>query len=121
MSKNVVVPDRPQTIWRMRVAYWISKATRAQAHARARVPTPTYTHTYALISASATPLPQTHTEMCNTYCVPRQQWFPGTRLNVTLYVYCVSCFYLVEPFLRSLINQLLHVQGGSNMTGTICV
>jgi hypothetical protein len=68
MSKNVVEPDRPQMIWRMRVANWISKATRAQAPDRARVPTPTYTHTYALISVSATPLPQTHTEMCNTYC-----------------------------------------------------
>jgi hypothetical protein len=32
MSKNVVEQERPQTIWRMRVACWISKATRTHVH-----------------------------------------------------------------------------------------
>ena len=27
MWKNMVEPDRPQIIWRMRFAYWINKAT----------------------------------------------------------------------------------------------
>ena len=40
ISKNLVEPGRPQTIWRMRVACWMCKATRAQAHGRA----PTHTH-----------------------------------------------------------------------------
>jgi hypothetical protein len=44
MSKNVVEPERPQiTIWR-RVAYWVSKATRAQTHITARASTPTSIH-----------------------------------------------------------------------------
>ena len=47
LSKNVVEPEKPLTIWR-RVVCWTSKATRAQAHTstrelkRAR----TQTHTY---------------------------------------------------------------------------
>ena len=39
MSKNMVQPERTQTIWRLRVAYWIGKLTRAQVHARAHAPT----------------------------------------------------------------------------------
>jgi hypothetical protein len=39
MSKNMVEPDRQQTMWQMRVACWISKDTRVQAHARAHAPT----------------------------------------------------------------------------------
>ena len=54
MSKNLVVPARPQiTMWR-RVASWIIKATRAQTDARARLPNtrpptpppPPHTHTH---------------------------------------------------------------------------
>ena len=43
ISKNLVVPERSQEIWRMRVACAIGKATRAKAHACARAPalTPT--------------------------------------------------------------------------------
>jgi hypothetical protein len=39
MSKIMVQPEKPQTIWRMSVSCWISKATRMQAHARACAPT----------------------------------------------------------------------------------
>ena len=40
MSKNVVEPERSQMIiWRMYVACWIIKVTRAKAHARAGAPT----------------------------------------------------------------------------------
>jgi hypothetical protein len=49
MSKNVVEPERQQLATWRRVAYWIRKATRAQAHANARGPT------------------LTHTGVCNTY------------------------------------------------------
>jgi len=39
MWKNTVEPDRPQsTIWRMRIACWITHATRARAR----------THTHSL-------------------------------------------------------------------------
>jgi hypothetical protein len=44
MSKNLVEAERPPTIWRVRVACWISKATRPQAHARAHTLTPTQKH-----------------------------------------------------------------------------
>ena len=43
VSKNVVEPEMPQTIWRMRVTCWISKATRALA--RASTPTPIHART----------------------------------------------------------------------------
>jgi hypothetical protein len=47
VSTNMVEPERTQTIWRLRVAYWISKPTRAKEHARIRASTfpPTHTHT----------------------------------------------------------------------------
>ena len=35
-------------MWRIRIASWINKATRAKAHARARALTPTPTHTHIL-------------------------------------------------------------------------
>ena len=41
MPKNLVEPERTQTIWRLSAAYWISKPTRAQVHARAHAPTHT--------------------------------------------------------------------------------
>ena len=47
MSKKVLEAERPQTIWRLRVACWISKATRTQAQARAFVLIPTDTRTHA--------------------------------------------------------------------------
>ena len=44
MSKNMET-WRTQTIWRIRVACWISKAARKKAHARTRASTTTRTHT----------------------------------------------------------------------------
>ena len=52
ISKNMMEPERPQTIWSMRFAWWISKDTRAQAHVRSHAPT----H------------PHTHRPVCNNYC-----------------------------------------------------
>ena len=53
MPKNMVAPERTQTIRRMRVAFWISKGTQEQAHAHTRMQSPTRA--------------RTHTEICNTY------------------------------------------------------
>ena len=54
ISKNVVEPERPQrTIWLVRVAFWISKDTRAQTHVRACAPTTKHMHADALIHAHA--------------------------------------------------------------------
>jgi hypothetical protein len=44
MSKNMVEPERPQIVWRMLVACWISKTELVKAHAHSRAPTPTPTH-----------------------------------------------------------------------------
>lgn len=62
MSKDMVEREMPQTIWRLRVAYWTSKATRAQTHARASAPLLT------------PPLP--HTEVCNTKKKSREPQTP---------------------------------------------
>jgi hypothetical protein len=94
MSKNVVEPERPRmTIWR-RVACWISKATRAQAHDRAP---PTHTRMYPPSPPRGRrpppPPPPTHTQK---YFFPTATTVSWTRLNVTLYVHCLSCLYYVH-------------------------
>ena len=65
-------PERPQmTIRLVRFVCWISKATRA---------TQTLTHR------------DTHRGMCDTYSFSTATVVSGTRLNVKLYVHCLSCF-----------------------------
>jgi len=63
MWKYFSDPGRPQIkIWRMRIACWISMAT------------------------------STHTlRICNIFCFSTATKFPRKRLNVTLYVHCLSC------------------------------
>jgi hypothetical protein len=70
MWENVVKPESPKTILRLRVACWISKAIRAQAyiHVRGR------THT--------------HTEICNALAFPQQKWF-RKRVSMLRYTYIV--------------------------------
>jgi hypothetical protein len=76
MSKDRVELERPQTIWRLRGEYWVSKDTRAQAHAFAGAPTHRETHTDARTHMSSLSRTHTHThththtqiEPCNTYC-----------------------------------------------------
>ena len=53
------------TIWRMRIACWVPKAT--------------HTHTHS------------HSQYTTLTGLPLQQWFARTRLNVKLYVHCLSC------------------------------
>ena len=67
MWKNVVEPVRSRTpIWYKRIECW-------------------------------TPRLQTHTHnMCKTYCFPTAKMVTGTRLNVTLYVHCLSCLSTVS-------------------------
>ena len=87
MSKNLVEPERPQTtIWLIRFACWISKGTCAQTHTHAlgtHTPASNYAHT--------------HTHACTytqkyvifSFTATAVWW---TRLSVTLYLYCLSCF-----------------------------
>ena len=61
--KDIVERGRPQiTIWRMRIACWIPKAT------------------------------DTHSEYVILYCFTTATVVARTRLNATLYVHCLSCF-----------------------------
>ena len=61
-----------QTIWRLRMAYWISKTRRAQAHARARAHPPAH-HTHTRTRTHASILP--HTQKYVIFIAfPRQQW-----------------------------------------------
>ena len=95
MSKNVVEPESPQmTIWLMRVAGWISKTTRAQEHSDACARTRTR------------PL---NTGTCYIYCFSTATVVLWRRLNVTLYVHCLSCWILVtvEKFLLMLMVWLV--------------
>jgi hypothetical protein len=46
MSKNMAEPVGPHMAKWWRVAFWISKAIRAQEHASAIAPTPTHAHTH---------------------------------------------------------------------------
>ena len=65
MSKNVVEPEKPLTIKRMRVPCWIKQVTRAHAHASANALTPTHTQTrtqtHAFTQALAPVLTHQHT------------------------------------------------------------
>jgi hypothetical protein len=54
-----------------RVAWWISKATRAQANASAHAPTPTHKHTQKYVRLTAFPL---------------RQWF-GERVSMLRYTH----------------------------------
>ena len=56
------------TIWRMRVACWISKATRSHAHAYSSAPSFPHTHARARASAPAHARTHTYIEICNIYC-----------------------------------------------------
>jgi hypothetical protein len=70
--KNSVERGRPQmTICRMRTTCWIPKAT------------------------------NTHSEYVNTYWFPTATMVARTDLNVTLYVYCLSCTYFSGRILVS--------------------
>jgi len=61
---------KPQTtIWRIRIACWIPKATNTHTH--------THTHTHRLYY---------------THCFSTATMVARTRLNVTLYVHCLSCY-----------------------------
>jgi len=70
MWKNKIVERRrPQmTIWWMRVACWITKAT----------------HTL---------------RMCITYCFSTATMVARRRLNVTLYVNCLSCWKMCKEMI----------------------
>jgi len=65
MWKYFVEPDRLQmTAWRVRISWWIPKAT------------------------------NTHSELCNNFCFFTATMVARKRLNVTLNLYCLTCLEL---------------------------
>jgi len=63
VCKYMVVPDRPQvTIWRMRIACWVTKATNTHSE-------------YEILIAS-----------------PLQRWLRQDTSLLRLYVHCLSCY-----------------------------
>ena len=93
MTKNVVEPERPQIIWRMRDACWITKVTQPQPHARTCAPTPTtLTSMHTHVLARELTHTSTHREIRNTYCFSTATMVSWTRVTVTLYVHCVSYY-----------------------------
>ena len=88
ISKNIVEPERSQTVWRLCVAYWISKASRASTNSHRCTQTHRHTHSHALVHAFLRAC--AHTEMCNTYCFPRQQLFRERSLMLRYtYIACI--------------------------------
>ena len=70
MWKNIVEPDRPQmTIWRMRIACWISKAT------------------------------DTHSEYVILIAFPRLQWLHERAWMSCLYLQCLSCLFEIRTLI----------------------
>ena len=75
----MVEPQTKQTIWHLRVAYWISKPIRAQEHSRACAHTHTHRRrhaTHALTDARA-------------YTYTRQEWL-HEQVSMLRYTYTAS-------------------------------
>ena len=102
IPKDMLEPERTQTIWRLHVAFWISKLTRAKVHARDRAPTHRHTHTRGRTHEYAYPPPRarararahththTHTETYNTSCFRK-------RASMLCYSYTASLVISVLP------------------------
>ena len=71
------------TIWRIRVACWISKVTCSKR-----------THTPTLPGTCTHSRAHTHTQICNTYCLCTATVVTWTHLCVTLCVHCLPCYVL---------------------------
>jgi ABC-type Zn2+ transport system substrate-binding protein/surface adhesin len=94
MWKNAVELRRPQmTIWRMRIACWIIKATNTHTHSHTLTHTHTHTHshTHTLTHTHSHPHTHTHTlthththRICNTYCFSTAKIVARTHLNAIL-------------------------------------
>jgi hypothetical protein len=99
VSKSMEEIQRPRKTLRLRVAYWISKATCVQAHVRARAPTPTHGRTQ---HAHACPHPRARFHDKRGFVnapvcyVIRTRWFKYNRDKLWL-VYTQSVPVIFEP------------------------
>ena len=116
MWKNVAERDRSQmTTGRMRIAWWIPKATHTHTHTQSYTHThthshthtthtlhththTTHTHTYSYTHHTHTHHTHTHIHthkhtirICNTHCFSTVTMVERTRLDVTIYVQYIAC------------------------------
>ena len=82
MSKNVVEPERTQTIWRQRVIYIISE----QAHACAHTPTPTHSLTQTHTRAHG----RTHAHACRNPCARTPPTHTHTHTHTQKYIILIA-------------------------------
>jgi hypothetical protein len=72
------------TIWRIRVACWISKATCTHVHAHSSMPL----HRHVRI----------HTQLCNTCCFSTAAVVSQTCFSGMLHIHCLSCYeFMSDP------------------------
>ena len=89
-----------KTWWRQRSRRWqygdTLHAGLVRLHKRKHTPAPAPVHSRPHVNArTSTRLrarARTHTEICNTNCFFTTTTISRTRLNITLHVYCLSCF-----------------------------
>ena len=103
MSKNVVEPERPQIIRRMPCCMLDEYGyTRASTSPRQRTHTHARTHPRARARA--------HTQICNTYCFSTATMVSWTRLSVTVYAHCLSCYNYLQRSDRTVtVISVLHL------------
>ena len=97
--KNLVEPERPQTIWCVHVACWINMATRAKAHARDRALKNARAHTtHACTHTPTHPPPPKYVKLIG---FPQQQWF-RERPSVLRHTYiaCIVQSYRLQIMLH---------------------
>jgi hypothetical protein len=102
------------TIWLIRVACWISKAT--CTHAQAHAYEPTHTHAWAHAHTRVSARTHKHTHIYVILIAFQQERFTNVpehdvirTLSVLLYVHCLSCYtYIVCLVIRTL-SVLLYV------------
>jgi hypothetical protein len=98
MWKNIAERGTSQiTIWRMRFACWITKATHTLTHIHTQTPHTPHTHTHTTHTNTThtthTHTHHTHTQSlrkCNAYCVSTTTTVARTRRHVTLYAQWLS-------------------------------
>jgi hypothetical protein len=96
MSKNMVEPD--VTIWRKRVACWISKATCTHAHAHAHTPGHPHKHPPHLRTHTCA-----HRKICHTYCFSSAA-VDRERASVLRCTYIACLFNIVFAVMNEMIK-----------------
>jgi hypothetical protein len=91
------VATNDDTIWRIRVVCWISKATRLLAHAYTYASGRTHTHTHTHTHTRMRPRAHTHWEQyAILIAFPRQQWFRNAHqcyvIRILPVLFCGSQF-----------------------------